>query len=171
MKIKVRKITVNFAKSYRIPFFTSVSGRVLLLCVLFRVRKSGNSLFEIPKKLLHNWSFIRPFPKYSKDGKLFRRDTYGCLFQNIFSINRSSHQSCSIKNGVHRNFTKFTGKHLCQSLFFNKVTGLRCFPVNFVKFLGTPFLQNTSGRLLLYQLHRFGLKEKPHKPMIYRVNP
>ena len=24
----------------------------------------------------------------------------------------------------------------------------RCFPVNFVKFLRTPFLQNTSGRLL-----------------------
>ena len=27
----------------------------------------------------------------------------------------------------------------------------RCFPVNFVKFLRTPFLQNTSGRLLLFQ--------------------
>ena len=26
----------------------------------------------------------------------------------------------------------------------------RCFPVDFVKFLRTPFLQNTSGRLLLY---------------------
>ena len=25
------------------------------------------------------------------------------------------------KGGVLRNFTKFTGKHLCQSLFFNKV--------------------------------------------------
>ena len=24
-----------------------------------------------------------------------------------------------------RRFTKFTGKHLCQSLFFNKVAGLR----------------------------------------------
>ena len=27
--------------------------------------------------------------------------------------------------------------------------GLRCFPVNFMKFLRAPFLQNTSGRLLL----------------------
>ena len=65
------------------------------------------------------------------------------------------------KKSVLRNFTKFTGKHLCQSFFFNKVAGLRpatllkkrlwhrCFPVNFVKFLRTPFLQNTSGRLLL----------------------
>ena len=30
-----------------------------------------------------------------------------------------------MKKGVLRNFTKFTGKPLCQSLFFNKVTGLR----------------------------------------------
>ena len=66
-----------------------------------------------------------------------------------------------LKKGVHRNSTKFTGKHLRQSLFFNKVAGLwcatllkkklwhMCFPVNFVKFLRTLFLQSTSGRLLL----------------------
>ena len=29
------------------------------------------------------------------------------------------------KKGVFRNFAKFTGKHLRQSLFFNKVAGLR----------------------------------------------
>ena len=51
------------------------------------------------------------------------------------------------KKGALRNFAKFTGKHLCQSLFFNEVAGLvkkrlwhRCFPVNFAKFLRTPFL-------------------------------
>ena len=74
---------------------------------------------------------------------------------------RSSHRRCSVRKGVLGNFAKFTGKHLCQSLFFNKVAGLRlatllkkrlwhrCFPVNFAKFLRTPFLQNTSRRLLL----------------------
>ena len=36
-------------------------------------------------------------------------------------IFRSSHRMCSIKKGILRNFSKFTGKHLCQSLFFNKV--------------------------------------------------
>ena len=68
---------------------------------------------------------------------------------------------CSVRKGVLRNLAKFNGKHLCQSLFFNKAAGLRpatllkkrlwyrCFPVNFAKFLRTPFLQNTSGRLLL----------------------
>ena len=61
---------------------------------------------------------------------------------------------CSVKKGVFRNFTKFTGKYLRQSLLFNKVAGLEpvallnkrlwhsCFPVNFVKFLRTPFLQD-----------------------------
>ena len=73
---------------------------------------------------------------------------------------------CSMKKGVLRNFTKWTGKHLCQSLFFNKVAGLRsatllkkrlwlrCFHVNFAKFLRTPFFQNTSGRLRLCYARR-----------------
>ena len=30
-----------------------------------------------------------------------------------------------LKKGVLINFAKSTGKHLCQSLFFNKVAGLR----------------------------------------------
>ena len=34
-------------------------------------------------------------------------------------------QKCSAKKGVLRNFTNFTGKHLFQSLSFNKVAGLR----------------------------------------------
>ena len=74
---------------------------------------------------------------------------------------RSTHERCSMEKDVPTNSAKFTGQHLCQSLFFDKVTDLRpetflkmrlwhrCFPVNFVKFLGTHFLQNTSGRLLL----------------------
>ena len=36
---------------------------------------------------------------------------------------RSSHRRCSVRKGVLRNFAKFTWKHLCQSLFLNKVTG------------------------------------------------
>ena len=35
------------------------------------------------------------------------------------------HRRCSGRKGVLRNFRKFTGKHLCQILFFNKVAGLR----------------------------------------------
>ena len=35
---------------------------------------------------------------------------------------RSSHQRCSVKIGVLKNFAKFIGKHLYKSLFFNKVS-------------------------------------------------
>ena len=38
---------------------------------------------------------------------------------------KSKHRRCSIKTGAVKSFTKFTGKHLCQSIFFNKVAGLR----------------------------------------------
>ena len=36
----------------------------------------------------------------------------------------SSHQRCSIKKGILRNFNKFTGKQLCQSAFLNEAAGL-----------------------------------------------
>ena len=38
---------------------------------------------------------------------------------------RSSRPEVFCKKGVLRNFIKSTGKHLCQSLFSNKVAGLR----------------------------------------------
>ena len=37
------------------------------------------------------------------------------------NTDRSSHRRCSVKKDVLRNFPKFTGKHLRQSLFFNKL--------------------------------------------------
>ena len=51
----------------------------------------------------------------------------------MLAVFRSSHQRCSIKKGVLRNFAKFTGKHLCQRLFFNKVACLRPEACNFIK--------------------------------------
>ena len=85
----------------------------------------------------------------------------------------SSHQRCSARESVLRNFAKFRGKHLCQVLFFNKVAGPnpatlfkkrlwhRCFPLNFAKILRIPFSQNASGRLLLDKQHF--LAENPRK--------
>ena len=100
----------------------------------------------------------------------------GQVFQlKAHSHVRSSHRRCSVRKGVLRNFAKFTGKHLCQNRFLNKVAGLRpatllkkrhwhrCFPVNFMKFLRKPLLQNTSGRLLLSCLREFLAIESPLK--------
>ena len=68
-----------------------------------------------------------------------------------FVLFRSSHPRCSVKK-VFSEISQNSQENTCARLFFNKVAGLslcrRCFPMNFVKFLRTPFLQNTSGRLL-----------------------
>ena len=75
---------------------------------------------------------------------------------------RSSRPKVFYRKDVLRYFAKFTGKHLCQSLFFNKVACLRpgtllkkrlwhrCFPVNFAKFLRTSFFTEHLRWLLLY---------------------
>ena len=54
------------------------------------------------------------------------------------NVNGSSHQRCSVKKGVLKNFENFMGKHLC-------------FPGKFAKFLGTPILKNICERLLLHR--------------------
>ena len=69
------------------------------------------------------------------------------------------------KKGVLWNFRKFIEKHLCQSLFFDKIAGLSpatllkrrlwhsCFPVNFVKFLRTHFFtEHLWSRLIVYNV-------------------
>ena len=71
-----------------------------------------------------------------------KENTFWCFFF------QKQPQKVFYEKGVLRSFTKFMGKHACQSLFFNKVAGLtllkkrlwhRCFPANFVKFLRTVF--------------------------------
>ena len=48
----------------------------------------------------------------------------------LFSFLRNSLPEVFCKNVVLKNFAVFTGKHLCQSLFFNKVAGAAS---NFIK--------------------------------------
>ena len=80
----------------------------------------------------------------------------------IQDVSKATTGGVSYKKDIFKNFSKFTGKHLCQGFFFNKAAGIfagrqllkkalwhKCFPVNFAKFLRTPFLKNTSGRWFL----------------------
>ena len=80
--------------------------------------------------------------------------SYFFLSVEQMSCFRSSHQWCSVKKGVLRNFAKFAGKHLCQSLFFNKVetqkeTLAQMFSCELCEISKNTFWQKTSGRLLL----------------------
>ena len=69
-------------------------------------------------------------------------------------ILRSSRPKVFCKKNVLKNFSKFTGKHLHQRLFFNKVADLklshRYFPVNFKKFLRTSYFIKHLRWLLLH---------------------
>ena len=69
---------------------------------------------------------------------------------------RSSRSHMLYKIGVLKNLAKFTEKHLCWSFFSNRPVTLwkkrlrhSSFPMIFAKCLRAPFLQNSSGRLLL----------------------
>ena len=76
-------------------------------------------------------------------------------------IIRSSRSQLFFKIGFLKNFAEFIERHLCQSLFLNKITGLkpaillkkklwhRFFGVNFAKFFRTPFLKEHLRWLLL----------------------
>ena len=83
---------------------------------------------------------------------------YGFIFSSSVATRfkivrvRNSSQGCYIKKVFLKIFAKFTGKHLCRCLFWNKVTGLtsvtlskkrlwhRHFPVNFAKIFKNAFL-------------------------------
>ena len=98
----------------------------------------------------HQTSVPKIFRKFTKKAPVAKS-----YFSKVAGFYRSSHLRCFVKNGVlGKVFTKFTGKQLCQRLsLINKDVKKRhrhrCFPKNFATFLRTPFLQNTSGRLLV----------------------
>ena len=66
---------------------------------------------SLPRKRKNSWSFTN-IQNYK-------------VFAGSRGKYRSIQQRCSVEKYVPRNFTKFTRKHLCQSLFFNKVAGLK----------------------------------------------
>ena len=76
-----------------------------------------------------------------------------CLFVVVFF--RRSHQSCSVKKGALKNFAKFTGKHLCQSIFLRlQASGLFFIKKEILAHVFScelcEMFKNTSGRVLLF---------------------
>ena len=56
---------------------------------------------------------------------------------------KSSHWRCSVKKGVVRNFAKFTGNHLCQSLFIKKEILAQVFSCEFCEISKNTFSYRT----------------------------
>ena len=58
---------------------------------------------------------------YPISSNLCKKISLHCYWLHNFPSFSSNHRRCSFRKGALRNFAKFTGKHLWQSLFFNKV--------------------------------------------------
>ena len=89
---------------------------------------------------------------------LFIHELLGCMRCLFFKAVRSSRPEVFSKKGVLRIFAKFTGKHLCQSLFLNKETLAEVFSCDFCKIFSyrtplTPFLTEHLWWLLLLSLN------------------
>ena len=152
----MRQLSI-FSDSYKKKYLLCHYWATVLLIdfveILDELVWKNQKLLSTCKKLQH----VRQDSKYTSES---------------FGQYRRNHQRCSVEKGVLGNFATFIGKHLCQSLFFNKVGGLRpaalskktlwhtCFPVNFEKFQRTPFLQKSSGRLLLSVIFAISLAQK-----------
>ena len=105
---------VYFWRNYRLllPTLTQINSIVA-------ISREFSRSFET---IIKNVSFFRNV----SDGIISRKITGGC---SVFSLKKKKfcycHRTCSMKKGVLRNFAQFKGKHLCQSIFFNKVAGRR----------------------------------------------
>ena len=152
-----------------------------LLSLLSFMRPRASKVYNMIRSTLNCWlGYVYVF-SYLQEEKLKHnfKDTWNPLCSCSISAKSTSHYflRCHFfdalratltssrpgvfcKKGVLRNFAKFTREQLCQSLFFNKVAGLRpllkkrlwhrCFPVNFANFLRIPFLTQLLWGLLLY---------------------
>ena len=84
-------------------------------------------------------------------------------FSRSACVYRSSHQRCSIKKTVSKNFAIFRGKHLCWSLFSIKSNFIKkrlqhsCFHVSIAKFLKTVFYRAPPVAAPVYRINPLSL--------------
>ena len=92
-----------------------------------------------------------------------------CRLSLIFTVKRQKQPlGCSVKKTALKNFPKFAEEHLCRSVFFNKVAGLRsatllkkilwhrCFSVNFCDIFQSTYFEEhlqtaASGKIYIYR--------------------
>ena len=70
------------------------------------------------------------------------------MFHSSSVLYRSSHRRCSIKKGALKSFAKYTGKHLCQSLFFKIKLQAKAFEFCEI-FKNTSFIEQLRWLLLI----------------------
>ena len=105
-------------RTYRVNYFR-VQSCYLLATEFHKIHKNTHT--PVPKSFLI---------KLQDGGLQFyqKRDFVTGLLRTfkkrLYKIGgRNRHRRCFIRKAVLENLAKFTGKHLCQSLFFNNVAG------------------------------------------------
>ena len=95
------------------PFFNVTRKWVKKLRYLLLLRQSHHHFFFSSSNthLFHRFLRLLFLNLFQKVSKIDISNIF--LFLSRF---RSSHPRCFVRKGVLRNFAKFTGKHLCQSL-------------------------------------------------------
>ena len=147
----------NIFRSHRldVEFFTNVT--LMRMDFLLFLKKNFKIGTRRQKLLLNKWKYhnISMETSIARQASIFLIGDFCSIMicqwsVKSFANKRKQPLEVFYKKCVRKNFAKFTGKYLCQSLFFNKVAILN--PVNFAKFIRTPFSQNTSVRLLLNKI-------------------
>ena len=128
---------------YRTPLVAaSASCVVSSLCSFKNLMMTENSTNPF-KGILTELFFLQPAATMKIN------PSEQCLLKTYLLKNRSNHERCSIKK-VFLEISQNSQENTCARVsFLIKLQALGKVPVNFAKFLRIPFLQNTSGQLLL----------------------
>ena len=140
---------MNTAKFLKTPILKNICERLLLRIVIFSQENNHvQRCFNLPEpKLLKK--LTRVMLVHSPQTTFHRKIIYKFVWNYLV---RSSRPDMFCKKGVLRNIAKLTGKHPCQSIFFNKVPGLckkETIVQVFVQFLITRFFTELLQWLLL----------------------
>ena len=140
---------IQYISSWKMVLMTSTQRYLLTLKICFQMKR----MFAIWLTKCQYFSETLRVKHFSQ--KIIIWIIWKQLILHKVNHRRSSHQRCAIKKGALKNFTKFKGKHLQQSLFFSKVQLYlkkaleQVFSCEFCGIFKNTFLQKTSGRLLL----------------------
>ena len=114
------------------PDFDVMNFKINLIFLIkpffYRTKKPWKNLTILRMKRAF-WDKIKSiFSSFLKAFNEANNAIFGGRLEFNFSLSlkkaRSSHRSSSIEKAALKNVAKFTGKHLCQSIFFSKVAGL-----------------------------------------------
>ena len=112
---EITKVIQRYSKKQLFPNFLETAETVLLITLTEReTERDREREGQTDRRLL--------------EGVYSEAATSGDLLKTLFlKISHHYQENTEVRKGVLRNFEKFTGKHPCQSLYFNKVAGLQLY--------------------------------------------